>query len=290
MKFEKIAVVGGDLRNAQLITLLAVEGRLSGGFGLELTSTNHMIKDKTQLEELIKKSNVVVGPIPFSNDGMTVNAPYHSERLYIHDLLRCMNKGQLLIGGKFDEKTYENAEAFGIKVVDILDREEMTVMNAIPTAEGAIQIAMEEIPFTIHGSRCLVLGYGRIGKVLSHMLDGLGATVYVTARKKSDLAWIECMGYKGMTIEKVEEIADLFDVVFNTIPAVLVNEHLLGKFRTQCLMIDLASKPGGIDFDIAKNMGLKTIWALSLPGRVAPESAARYIKQTIQNILIEMEG
>jgi dipicolinate synthase subunit A len=161
-------------------------------------------------------------------------------------------------------------------------------MNAIPTAEGAIQIAMEELPFTIHASNILVMGYGRIGKTLSKMLNGIGANVYIEARKFSDLASIRSFGYNEVHISELPVYLCKMDIIFNTIPFVILNEELLKSIKSTCLIIDLASKPGGIDFSKARELGIKAIWALSLPGKVAPLTAAEFIKKTVYNILEEM--
>jgi len=134
----------------------------------------------------------------------------------------------------------------------------------------------------------LILGFGRIGKILAKMLHGIGSNVYVEARKYSDLAWIESYGYKPVFITELESYIDRANVIFNTIPSIVLDENLLRKVNKDCLLIDLASKPGGIDFEKAKEMGLKTIWALSLPGKVAPVTAAKFIKDTISNIIDEL--
>ena len=67
----------------------------------------------------------------------------------------------------------------------------------------------------------------------------------------------------------------------------LFDEYMLNKLRKDTLMIDLASKPGGVDFNIAGKLGLKVIWALSLPGKVAPVSSGEIIAGTVLNILKE---
>ena len=152
--------------------------------------------------------------------------------------------------------------------IDYLNREELSILNAIPTSEGAIQIMMEELPITLHDSNCLVLGFGRIAKVLSHMLTGLGAHVACCARKHSDLAWIRTLGYRPMHISELSENVRNFDVILNTIPAQILTREVLDKTKTDVLVIDLASKPGGVDFEAAKELNIKTIWALSLPGEV----------------------
>ncbi len=162
------------------------------------------------------------------------------------------------------------------------------IPNAVPTAEGAIEIAIAETPFTIHGSKSLVLGYGKIGKILSKDLYALGAQTYVEARKYADLAMIEGHGYEPLPLDNLKDHIHEFDIIFNTIPSLILDDEILAKVKKDALIIDLASKPGGIDFDAAKSYGLKVIWALSLPGKIAPVSSGAIIKDTIMNIIKEL--
>lgn len=162
------------------------------------------------------------------------------------------------------------------------------IPNAVPTAEGAIEIAIAETPFTIHGSKSLVLGYGKIGKILSKDLYALGAQTYVEARKYADLAMIEGHGYEPLPLDNLKDHIHEFDIIFNTIPSLILDDEILAKVKKDALIIDLASKPGGIDFDAAKAYGLKVIWALSLPGKIAPVSSGAIIKDTIMNIIKEL--
>ena len=161
--------------------------------------------------------------------------------------------------------------------------------NEAPTAEGAIELAISETPITIRSSKCLVLGYGKVGKVLAHSLQALGAKTYVAARKYADLAFIESHGCNPLTMRETSTRLGEFDIIFNTIPALILDADELSKIPGSTLIIDLASKPGGVDFEIAKKLGLRVIWALSLPGRIAPVTAGIIIKDTITNILREME-
>lgn len=163
------------------------------------------------------------------------------------------------------------------------------IANAVPTAEGAIEIAMTETPITIHGSKCLVTGYGKIGKILSKMLCGLGAQTYVEARKYADLAMIEGHGYEPLALGELKSRIGEFDIIFNTVPAMIFDENILKNVKKDALIIDLASKPGGVDFEAAKELGVRVIWALSLPGKVAPTTSGAIIKDTIMNMLKEME-
>ena len=159
---------------------------------------------------------------------------------------------------------------------------------AVPTAEGAIQIAMEELPITLHGARALVIGCGRLCRALAPRLAGLGARVSVAARKFADLAWAESWGFGAEHTGQLQPWLCGYDLVINTVPARVLGEAELAELRPDCLVIDLASKPGGVDLDAAARLGKRVVWALSLPGKVAPVTAGRAIQTAIYNILSEL--
>ena len=288
MNKKKFAVVGGDLRSVKLANLIAAQGNTVNIYGFKNAGFELGIEESSTLEDVIRESDVVIGPLPCSGDNETLNAPFHPDKIYINDVFKKMNKNQLFIAGRISEKISHLAQIYNIYSVDLLEREEMAVLNAIPTAEGAIQIAMEEMPITLHGCNVLILGFGRIGKVLAKMLDGIGSNVFVEARKYSDIAWIRSYAYKPVLLNEMEKCIGEMDVIFNTIPHVVLNEEMLKKLGKDCIVIDLASKPGGVDFEKAKDIGVKTIWALSLPGKVAPVTAAEFMKDTINNIIEEL--
>lgn len=158
---------------------------------------------------------------------------------------------------------------------------------AIPTAEGAIQIAMEELCITLHDARALVIGNGRIGKLLSARLAGLGAHVTVSARSNADFAWINAMGMQALDTRSLAGHLAPFDVIFNTAPTRVLGNAELAEMQEETLILDLASKPGGVDFAAAQQLGRRAIWALSLPGKVAPMSSAVAIRDTIYHVLQE---
>lgn len=148
-------------------------------------------------------------------------------------------------------------------------------------------MAMSNLPITLHDANILVLGYGRIGKALASRLKGIGANVYVVARDYGDLGWIQSLKYKSIFFKDMNKFLEKVDVIFNTIPALILSEEKLKHINKETLIIDLASKPGGVDFKAAEDLGIKTIHALGLPGKYAPISAARIIKETIYNIIEE---
>ena len=147
---------------------------------------------------------------------------------------------------------------------------------------------MEETQRTVHGSNVLVMGFGRIGKVLAKMLDGIGAKVYCEARKNEDISWIKAYGCNPNHLNNLDEYLDKFDIIINTIPFQILDEQKLNLVKDDLVIIDLASNPGGVDRKAARDKNLKVIWALSLPAKVAPLTSAEFIKETLYHVLKEL--
>ena len=287
---KEFAVVGGDLRTIKLAKILAKEGNMVYTYGLEKAEELKEIKNIIFCEKLIeavKMVQVVIGPIPFSSDGININMPFSDGKLSIREFMHNLN-AKILIAGTIAPDVYELANDEYIEIVDIMKREELAVLNTIATAEGAIEIAIANTNKILHGSNVLVLGYGRIGKVLARKLAGLSTKVTCAARKEEDLAWIKAYGHKGININQIDKNLSEFDVIINTVPQMILTAEKLGYVKQECLLIDLASNPGGIDKKVAKEKGLQLIWALALPGKVAPTTTAEFIKDTIYNILKEI--
>ena len=284
---NKIALIGGDLRIVKLSEMLVNEGAQVYTYGLE-NADNIETKKCESLEEAIEFVDVILGPIPFSSNGDVINSPFSKEKIKVQDIIN-LARGKMLIAGSIKPEVYEQANDLQVKVVDIMKREELSVLNAISTAEGAIKIAIEETPKNLHGSNILVLGFGRIGKVLSHMLNGLGAKVSCEARKNSDLAWIKAYGYDAIPLSELNENLYKFDIIINTIPYIVLDKEALENVKEDALVIDLASNPGGVDRKAIKEKQIKFVWALSLPGKISPITSAEFIKETLFNVVKDME-
>ena len=288
MYYDRFAVVGGDLRNAALAAHLCNDGKTAVLYGFPRCNATVALAD--DLPALLAESEVVIGATPCCSSPNVLNAPFHSEQLAAADVLGMMRGGQILIAGRIPPDVMQLAAKSGIKAFDILEREEMAVLNAIPTAEGAIQLAFERMKITLHGSNALILGYGRIGKILAKMLQGIGANVFVAARRMADCAAIRSYGYQFVDYKALAQALGCADVLFNTVPQVILDKTNLRHVNKQCVLIDMASRPFGIDYDASKEEKLDVVWAPSLPGKVAPVTAAKYMQETIYRILEEMEG
>ena len=285
---NSISVIGGDLRNVKLVESLANDNFIVQTFALE---NAHELKELNNVNEALNlenalKNKVIVSSIPFSSNNQEINTPLSNHKITIDELSNYIS-GKMLIAGSIKSEVAEKLRLKGAKVIDFLDREELAVLNAIPTAEGAIQIAMENTQFTLHGSNILILGFGRIGKVLAKMLTGIGATVTCAARKYADIAWINSYAYNSILFNDIDSKLYEYNIIMNTVPHMVLDKDRLEKLDKNCLIIDLASKPGGVDFEVAKELGIKSILALALPGKVAPITSGKYMKETIYNILKE---
>ena len=282
-----IAVIGGDNRQGYLADALARDGMDVIVNGLEKYPGLHKTKFLSDTVEAIERADIIILPVPVSHDGVTVNAPYSYSVIYLSDVLAAASPDQLILGGKIDPSLASSLADQGLTGVDYLAREELSIRNAIPTVEGALAIAIKETPVTLFGSKCLVIGYGRLGKVMSARLKDLGAVVTVSARKQADLAWILANGCDPIRTADIYGSLEDYDVIVNTVPALILTRRELQKCRPDTVIIDLASAPGGLDYDAAQQQGVKAIQALSLPGKIAPASAALIIKDTILNIIRE---
>ncbi len=242
-----------------------------------------MFKKENRLVENINEAESVLAPTPFSKDQNTLLGT----EITIDDFINTV-KGKMVFAGAINEKVKEKFKRSNIKYYDFMDYEEIAVLNAIPTAEGAIAVAMDNTDITLHSSKCLVIGYGRIGKVLSKMLTGIGATVWCCARKKEALANAFGMGYNIVDINDMGNDISKYDYIFNTADSLILNKSILKEVSKEVYIVDLASSPGGVDYKAAENLGIRANLALALPAKVAPKTSAKYFKEKIDEILNKM--
>lgn len=285
-------IIGGDKRNLFLAKKLSKDGENVKIFGFDRIKdeffANNNIKKITNEKELLteleeketlldnnleidnQNKKIIIGPIPYSTDGKTLYAPFCNKKLDINLL-----KNKKIIAGKIP-KEVANKES-----IDILKNEYFTIKNTVPTAEGAISKAIELTDINIDKANIMVLGFGRVGNTLCYKLKNLGANVYAEARKERDLAWIDVFGYNAIPLEKINENICKMDIIFNTIPELILDKSKLILMNEKTLIIDLASKPGGTDFESANKMGIKAILYSGIPGKIASEYEAELIKEVI---------
>ncbi len=280
-------IAGGDLRFVTLAEKLAENNRVyAAGFDRS-AAMSEKVQTVDRISELKERADCLVLPLPATSDGTTVRTPYSGKSISLESLVPTVKEGGIVFGGMLTPDVRRIFEDRNITAADYAVREEFAVLNAVATAEGAIQVAMEELPTTLSGRNVLILGAGRIARALIDKLSGFHTRITIAARKCSDLARARSCGCEAVHINDIGSVIGSSEVIFNTVPAVLLDEKLLKKTAPGCLVIDLASKPGGVDFDTAGMLGIKTVWLLSLPGKVAPVTSGEVIAETIGNILAE---
>lgn len=283
---KSFGIIGGDKRQLFLAKAIYDSGYavMLGGFDKLQSLGNLVLGD---IKVVTAKCDVLIFPVPSVRADGSINTPFSDECTVLDDeLIEILLKKPIFIAikDKFLKAypQFENAEIF-----DYAAKDEFAILNALPTAEGAVEVAMREFEGTVAGSRCLITGYGRIGKVLAEMLKNLKAKVTVSARKPSDMAFAQAFGYDEINTNKLSEVRN-FDLVFNTVPNMIFDRELLSNTDKNTIIIDLASLPGGVDFEAAHALGIDAVRALALPGKCAPKTAGEIIKKTVFNTIEEV--
>ena len=281
---KKVSIIGGDSRIVNVANMLSANMKVYT-FGIEnaeeLLENTEIIKC-SDVKEAIEQSDVILTSIPLTKDGENILTPFSNNKIRITEVFNDIAENKLLITGKAPKKNYSK-----FKVVDLLERDDFAIYNAIATAEGAIASIILNTKITLYNSKILILGFGRIAKVLANRLKNMNAKIYCTARKSSDFAWIETLGYEYITYNNLNTCLNDFDIIINTIPVCILKEEEIKLINNGCFILDLASAPGGIDANLCKKYNKKLELYLGIPGKVAPISSAEIIIKTMNNVLLE---
>lgn len=282
-----ILIVGGDQRYIEVTKELRRQNAqvYLAGFD-ELTekidATHVSLKDVAynQLDALL---------LPVSGTDQTGRiqlAPFSSVDLRVTEThLKQTPDHCTIFTGVSNDFLNQLADRTNRELIRLFTRDDMAILNSIPTAEGTLSLAMNETDEIIHGSNVLILGFGRIGMTVGRLFSNVGAQVSVAARKLADLARIKEMGLQPVHMNQLDDVELSYDIFINTIPALIIDDDVLTRIQTEALIIDLASAPGGVDFQAAKQHGMTAIHALGLPGQVAPKSAGKMIAEVLIGLL-----
>ncbi len=279
MKDNKILILGGDERSLYLGDYLEKQGRDVCYYAFS------DIDCFNTLNEALLNCKIIVLPLPLSKDRLTLNAPLFHERVEITKILTLICNNHIVFGGQLSESFKETLFEKQIPYHDYFLLDELAIMNAIPTAEGVVEILIKNLPITIHSMKCGILGYGRVGKILADTLKSLGADVTVFARKEKDFAESFFKQYNFSSFTSLKENEYEFDAIINTVPKKVLGKDEMKNLNGKCLLIEIASAPFGIDFQAAKEFAFDVIKANSLPGKVAPKTAGEIIGRAILPII-----
>lgn len=283
MAKDIFGIIGGDERQIFLARSMQADGHEVLVCCLENARDTGGLR-QTGLHSLAERCNIIILPLPATRDGRCLNTPLSNLEVWLDGDFARLFLNSRVFGGMLPKLTATSPLWRGIDCRDYYSREELVTGNAYLTAEGAIGLAVQEYEGGLGGSSCLVTGFGRIGKALCGMLRGMGAQVSCSARRASDLTAIRATGCQALGYG---ELARPFDIIFNTVPARVLDAPILESQKPGGLIIELASAPGGIDLETAGSLGLRVLAAPSLPGRMSPKASGELIKETVYNMLNE---
>jgi dipicolinate synthase subunit A len=279
--------IGGDARQLEVIKKFIELDASVTLVGFDNLESNFTGANKMDLStELLKETDALILPIVGTDDEGFVESIFCSKPLQLTEKhFQSIDPNVVIYTGMAKPYLKGHCDNHNLTLTEILDRDDVAIYNSIPTVEGALMMAIQNTDITIHGSTCLVLGLGRVGMSMARALHSLGAHVRVGARKPEHLARIYEMGLSPFELHELVEQVDDVDMVFNTIPKVILSARVIARMPQHTLIVDLASKPGGTDFRYAEKRGIKALLAPGLPGIVAPKTAGQIIARTLSRLV-----
>ncbi len=292
---QSIAVIGGDARYIELIRYLnQLDGYAVQIVGYEQLKEKFGFVNKlnVHINELERDQlDVVILPLQGIDQDGIVQAPFSNEAIQLpDDWFKSLNRSTQIFTGVANDHLVAATIGANLKLTPLMARDDVAIYNSIPTAEGAIMLAMEKTESTIHGANVFVTGFGRVGQTVANKFAALGANVSVCSISSTDLARATEIGLGAIAIEDLKDHADRCNILINTIPALVIDANIIESLSEETLIIDLASSPGGVDFESAKSRGIEAILAPGLPGIVAPKTAGKILAQTIEKLRSKVEG
>lgn len=239
------------------------------------------IRIENNIGEALRGAEYIVLPVPYSRDGENIDAPFFGSTIPLSKVLSAAD-GAHIFGGMLSEELLARE-----RTSDYYRREDFAVLNAVPTAEGAIKLATEKTKSSVCGMNVCVLGFGRVGKALAKALVALGASVTVFARSAKDRAWVKAFFCRAYDIASLREHIGEFDCIFNTVPSMVVGRSELSQVNAEAVVIELASAPYGVDMSCAEELGVRVYLAPSLPGKNMPKTAGKIIYEIIRDMIEE---
>lgn len=275
---SKIAIFGGDMRQVYIAETLIKKGYSVCTYHLVKPVQDGEYTELHSFEDVFKKCQILICPIP-----MTKNTLPIKDLAVIFD--KRLKEGHVLIGGAIPQGIVKILNEKKIVYYDLMKNEKVAVLNAVATAEGSIAAAIQSSVINLHGSNCLVLGYGRCAKVLAGKLKGLNAIVTVASRTEEALAYANAAGMGTVNLSDLKKSLPSFAFIFNTIPSLILDKNALSLVRPDVVIIDIASAPGGIDYECAEERGLNAKLCPGLPGKTAPKISAEILEDEILKII-----
>lgn len=231
------------------------------------------------LAEDTKDLDVEATELPEKENAVFVLLPVPASSTLLSQMKERLTPAHIVLGGNLPKDFSDFCEKEQISYIDYMKFQSVAMKNAVATAEGAIYHAIASSNINLHGSHALVLGFGKCGEILAHKLQGLDCQVSVSTRDSFAKAKAYAYGY-----QKHESYSD-YDFIFNTAPAMVITPSVIDQLKPEAVIIDIASKPGGCDFNYCIQKGIVAKHCPGLPGIFSPKSSAEIIFEEITKTL-----
>ena len=245
----------------------------------------------SNIEQVVRNADVVIAPTSSTDEEGYLKNTFVEERIQLNSgFFNLLNKNVLFLIGFANPLLKKILEDNGINYIELSRLDDLAILNAIPTAEAAIKIAIEETDITLASSNILVYGLGKVGLSLAWRLKALGANTFAVTRDGAAIARGKDLGIEMLTYDSVKTYLPDMDIIFNTVPALVIDKESIALLKEAALIIDLASSPGGTDFSAARERGIKAILAPGLPGKTAPVTAGKILADLIPDLINSYSG
>jgi dipicolinate synthase subunit A len=285
----QVLLLGGDARQLEVIrklTELDASVTVSGFDGLH-SSLDGAVQAEFE-EQLFESVDALLLPAVGTDDQGIIQSVFSDRQMQLSDShFAKLPKHCTVYTGMAKPYLSQLCEQHSLSLIELFDRDDVAIYNSIPTAEGALMMAIQNTDITIHGSSAMVLGFGRTGFTMARTLQGLGSKVKVGVRRSEHFARAAEMGFEPFYISGLLQHVSNIDLLFNTIPTMIVTAQIIANLPSRAVIIDLASKPGGTDFRFAEKRGIKAMLAPGLPGIVAPKTAGRIMADCLTQLILD---
>ncbi|WP_226578885.1 dipicolinic acid synthetase subunit A [Halobacillus litoralis] len=284
-----VAVIGGDARQIELIRKLNEWDATVYLAGFD--QLNESFREAIDLDlesSQVEKLDAIILPVPGTDGDGKIEGIFSNQLIHLsEEWLKQTPEHCQIYTGIANDHLINLAAKVNRKLIPLMDRDDVAIYNSIPTVEGTLMLVIQHTDFTIHGSKVIVLGLGRVGMSLARTFDHLGAQVSVGVRSTSSAARVYEMGLTPIDMKNLENTSMACDILLNTVPHQVVDASVIKQLPSHALILDLASKPGGTDFKYADKRGIKALLAPGLPGIVAPKTAGRIIADVVSRLIKE---
>lgn len=286
-KENKIVIFGGDQRTVYMIQQLAAFGLEVIVVGFDEMHFNHEnITREVVKDSIFQDAKAVILPVGGTDGRGEVVASFTTDKLILtHSYIEQLPSDAVVYTGIANNYLVDLLEKHHIYYNILFNRNDVAILNSIPTAEGTLQIAMEQTNHTIHQSEIVIVGFGRIGITMARLFKAVGAKTTVVTRNADEKARIIEMGCSFLSFESLEKHMHRFDICINTVPSLIVTKNVIDQMNAQSLIIDVASAPGGVDFSYAKQSGIRAVHALGIPGKTAPITAGHILADILVDLM-----